>query len=158
MDCNPYISVFQRRIKHPVAYLWWSFIAKTVNCFCFLAVTDWKVTRSKLSRMVQKRKMREYSCNNRDEVAIGWKKLAGTIYLHSMCKIPKFHLISWCGNFVKTHSFRRVSGDSSETLQKLCIFTKYKNQEIRWNFGILCSDFIFHINKHNISLKKTSFY
>ena len=26
-------------------------------------------------------------------------------------KISKFHLISWCGNFVERHSFRRVSGD-----------------------------------------------
>ena len=29
----------------------------------------------------------------------------------SQCKIPKFHLISWCGNFAETHSFRRVSGE-----------------------------------------------
>ena len=27
-----------------------------------------------------------------------------------MRKIPKFHLISWCGNFVEKHSFRIVSG------------------------------------------------
>ena len=26
--------------------------------------------------------------------------------MKSLHKIPKFHLISWCGNFVKTHSFR----------------------------------------------------
>ena len=25
-------------------------------------------------------------------------------------QIPKFHLISWCGNFVERHSFPRVSG------------------------------------------------
>ena len=31
-------------------------------------------------------------------------------------KIPQFHLISWCGNFVKTHSFYRVS----EICSKLC--------------------------------------
>ena len=27
-------------------------------------------------------------------------------------KIPQFHLISWCGNFAETHSFRIVSGES----------------------------------------------
>ena len=38
-------------------------------------------------------------------------------------KIPKFHLISWCGNFAEMHSFCRVSGKSCETLQKP-IFSK----------------------------------
>ena len=38
---------------------------------------------------------------------------------NSLLKIPKFHLISWCGSFVETHNFLRVSGDSPETLQKL---------------------------------------
>ena len=33
----------------------------------------------------------------------------------SLHKIPKFHLISWCGSFVERHSFCRVSGDSRET-------------------------------------------
>ena len=50
-------------------------------------------------------------------------------------------LISWWGNFKEMYSFHRVSGDSSETLRKLCISTKFSNQEIRWNYGILCSVF-----------------
>ena len=29
-------------------------------------------------------------------------------------QIPKFHLTSWCGNFVKRHSFRGVSGDEND--------------------------------------------
>ena len=29
-------------------------------------------------------------------------------------KIPQFHLISWCGNFVEGHSFHIVSGGSPE--------------------------------------------
>ena len=37
----------------------------------------------------------------------------------SLRKIPKFHLISWCRNFVERHSLRRVSGELSETLWKL---------------------------------------
>ena len=44
-----------------------------------------------------------------------------------MGKIPNFPLISWCGNFVETHSYRRVSDESPE---------------IRWNYdGILPSGF-----------------
>ena len=30
-------------------------------------------------------------------------------------KIPYFHLISWCGNFVERHNFRIVYGKSPET-------------------------------------------
>ena len=38
-------------------------------------------------------------------------------YLHtSLRKIPKFHLISWCGKFVEKYS----SGDLPETLRKYC--------------------------------------
>ena len=40
-------------------------------------------------------------------------------------KIPKFHLTSWCENFVERHSFRKVPGDSPETMQKLCLSTKF---------------------------------
>ena len=54
-------------------------------------------------------------------------------------KIPWFHLISWCGNFVERNSFRIVSGDSPETMWKLCLSTKFSHQEIRWNYGILRS-------------------
>ena len=41
----------------------------------------------------------------------------------SMRKIPKFHPISWCGNFTERHSFCRVSGKSPKTLSKLCLST-----------------------------------
>ena len=51
----------------------------------------------------------------------------GGLTLH---KIPKLHLISWCGNFVERHSFRRVSDESSETLRKLYLSTKFPLQEI----------------------------
>ena len=36
-------------------------------------------------------------------------------------KILQFHLISWCENFVETHSVRRVSGELPKTLSKLCV-------------------------------------
>ena len=54
----------------------------------------------------------------------------------SLRKKPKFdliswHLISWCGNFVERHSFRKASGESPETLRKLCLSTKFPHQEIR---------------------------
>ena len=49
----------------------------------------------------------------------------------SLRKIWEFHLISWCGNFVERHSFRRVLGDSLEALRKLCLLTKFPHQEIR---------------------------
>ena len=38
------------------------------------------------------------------------KWMNGLILIHCE-KIPKFHLISWCGNFVERYSFRVVSGD-----------------------------------------------
>ena len=49
-------------------------------------------------------------------------------------EIPKFQLISWCGNLVETFSFCRVLGVS---LRKLWLSTKFSHHEIRWNIGIL---------------------
>ena len=54
-------------------------------------------------------------------------------------KIPKFHLISWVGNFVEMHGFRRVLSDSPKTQRKQCISTKFPLQEIRCFLGILRS-------------------
>ena len=39
------------------------------------------------------------------------------------------------GNFFKLRFC-----DSSVAVQKLCVSTKFPYQEIRWNYGILCSD------------------
>ena len=44
-----------------------------------------------------------------------------------------------CLNFVERHSFRRVSGKSPETMRELCLSTKFPQQEIKWNYGILLS-------------------
>ena len=54
-------------------------------------------------------------------------------------KTPKFHLISWCANFVERHSFYRVSSKWLETLWKLCFSTKWSHYEKRSNYSILCS-------------------
>ena len=48
-------------------------------------------------------------------------------------KIPKFHLISWCRNFVEKHSFCIVLGDLPEAIQKLCLSTKFPHHESRCN-------------------------
>ena len=65
-----------------------------------------------------------------------------TLILHQrnlLLKVPKFHLITWCTNFVKMHSFLRVSGDTPKTLRKLWASTKFPHQKNRWNYGILYS-------------------
>ena len=49
------------------------------------------------------------------------------------------YLIYWCGNFVEAKSFHIVSGESSETLWKLFLSTKFPHQEIRGNYGIFRS-------------------
>ena len=41
---------------------------------------------------------------------------------------------------VERYSFRIVSGEPPETLQKLCLSTKFPHKKIRWNYGILRSD------------------
>ena len=51
----------------------------------------------------------------------------------------QINVISWCGNFVERHSFCIVSGESPETMRKLCLSTKFSHQEIRWNYDILRS-------------------
>ena len=54
----------------------------------------------------------------------------------SLHKIPKFHLIFWCGSFVETHSFCRLAAESPKPMQKLCVFTKCSHQKIRRNYII----------------------
>ena len=48
----------------------------------------------------------------------------------TLLEIPRFYLISWCGNFVETYNFRRTSGN--------CVSLKCPHQEIKWNYGIFC--------------------
>ena len=61
-------------------------------------------------------------------------------------KMQWFYLIFWCGNFVERQRFHIVLGDSPETMRKLCLSTKFPHQEIRWKYGILCTEIIlFHL-------------
>ena len=39
---------------------------------------------------------------------------------------------------MERHSFRTVSGESPETMRKLCL-SKFPHQEIRWNYDIFRS-------------------
>ena len=41
---------------------------------------------------------------------------------------------------MERHSFRIVSGKSPETMWKQCLSTKFPHEEIRLNYGILCSE------------------
>ena len=49
-------------------------------------------------------------------------------FMHWIClslhasrrKIPSFHQVSWCRNFVESHSFGIISSESPETMPKLC--------------------------------------
>ena len=59
---------------------------------------------------------------------------------HVLNKILKFHLVSWCGNFVETHIALRDWVESPETLRKFHVSTKYPRQYLGWNYGILYSD------------------
>ena len=87
-------------------------------------------------------------------------------------KIPKFHLISWCGNFVGKHSFCRVSGQSLQTLWKLSLSTKFSYQEFKWKCSIfssvnhkkdfkiatpLCIAFTFFLMVNVLSSEKNTF-
>ena len=60
--------------------------------------------------------------------------------IQTMHKMPKFHLISWYGNFVERHSFHGASRDLPKTLRKLCLSTKLPYQGIKWHFGNLNSE------------------
>ena len=50
-------------------------------------------------------------------------------------KISQFHLTTWCGNFVQTHSFCRVSGKSLGN----CAFTQIHTPGNEVDYGILCN-------------------
>ena len=46
-------------------------------------------------------------------------------------KIPNFHLISWCGNFVDRHSFSRVSGNSPKLYGNCAFPQSFRTREFR---------------------------
>ena len=53
---------------------------------------------------------------------------------------------------MERHSFRIDLGKLPKTMQKLCLFTKFRHEEIRWNYVILCNvpaknsiEFLIHL-------------
>ena len=63
--------------------------------------------------------------------------------------LPNF--LVW--KFVEKHNLCIVSGDSPETLRKLCVSEMISHQEIKWNFGILRSYIRQNLDTWNISSK-----
>ena len=53
----------------------------------------------------------------------------------SLRKIPQFHLIFWCGNFVERHIFYIVSGDFTVFY---AVFLAEKQHILKWNIGYHC--------------------
>ena len=53
----------------------------------------------------------------------------------SLNKSPTFLLCKFC----RKAQFPHVSGDSHETIRKLCLSTKFPHQKTTWNYGMLCS-------------------
>ena len=104
----------------------------TVWCLVFVSHFDVCCEESLIFSVMFGRKKIKSSWN----FAIILSKLF-LVNLQSLHKILYLHLISWCGNLAERHSFRIVSGDSPETMRKLCLFTKFPYHEIRWNCGIL---------------------
>ena len=62
-------------------------------------------------------------------------------YIKQNTKIlPNFLVYKFCGNAVSVEFWPIC--ESPETLRKLCASIKLTHQEIRWNFGILRSDWL----------------
>ena len=56
-------------------------------------------------------------------------KLKYHLHNKALRKMPLFHLISWCGNFVERHSFRKIRGNNgilrseeNQTEEVFCVF------------------------------------
>ena len=57
---------------------------------------------------------------------------------------------------MKKHSFRIVLDESPDTMRKLCLSAKFPHQEIKVNYGILCSD--IDLNKqHGLKCTKGNY-
>ena len=74
-----------------------------------------------------------YSFNNRN---VNWNnyqsKLATEQQNHyvnysTLHKIPQFHLISWCGNFIERNSFRK----SPKFMPKFCLSTNFHTRKLQ---------------------------
>ena len=72
------------------------------------------------------------------KMRVGQNRNSGVFYamifyqtiLNTLRKKQKFHLISWCGIFVKRYNFCRVSGESPKTMRKLCLSAKFHTKKL----------------------------
>ena len=107
-------------IVHHDPYLLHSQKKKCVKCFCTIF-----------------RQLLEFLTGNLSEIFCPSTRLL--VFYHMLMiflqfqfqplrKIPKFHLIFWCGNFEERYSFHIVSGESPETMRKMCLSSKFPHQ------------------------------
>ena len=68
-----------------------------------------------------------------------WKKTYLRSFKHYV-KDSNFTKNSWCGKFLERYSFHKISGESPETLRKLCLSPKFPHKELRWKFDIFRSE------------------
>ena len=68
-----------------------------------------------------------------------WKQTS----VETLQKIPQFHLISWCGNFVERYSFGIVLGESPKTMRKLCLSTKFLHKKLGEITVFFCGEFFY---------------
>ena len=59
-------------------------------------------------------------------------------------KVPQFHLIFWCGNFMERYNFSIISGESPKNMRKPYLSIKFPHQEIRWNYRIFRSASLYY--------------
>ena len=102
--------------------------------------------KESLEEVVKSFTLLKLSSKRRIQVILGDPFLIWEWKFNMKCceKSHNFTYIFCCGNFVERHSSRIVSGDSPETMQELCLSTKFPHQKIRWVYGIFRSE-IFNI-------------
>ena len=89
--------------------VWWNFFVITVNYFQLLTIST-----------------KSFIAATKYWIIKQWRKI--TVQKQEQITIPKFHLISWCGNFVE----RPISA--------MWLSTKLPHQKIWWNSGLLSSE------------------
>ena len=92
--------------------------------FHFIFHKDLEVEKLKTTTCVRNIRVKIHPCYT--WLILCWCKINSVVFwiLHSV-------------NFEERNSFRSVSGQSSETVRKLCFSAKFQHLKIRWNFSIL---------------------
>ena len=71
-------------------------------------------------------------------------------FIKTIWKILQFQLITGCVNSVERPIFCIASDDSSEAMQKVCLFTTFCRKEIKWKYDIFCDEKINEDDKSTI--------